>query len=157
MKNKDSSHSKNALRAWIQLLKSVKRIESQMNSHFVTEHGSSMSRFDVLANLDRCPNKKASTSQLSSMLLSSKGNITRLLDRMEDDGLVKRTTSTKDKRISEVAMTDSGKKLFSLLAADHEQWINSLFEEISNDDLLKLIDMMSNLRNKMGDTDVEAD
>ena len=71
--------------AWVQLLKTAKRIESEVASHFANQHNTSLSRFDVLANLERSPGHATGTSQLSKMLLASRGNITRLLDRMEND------------------------------------------------------------------------
>ena len=64
--------SKQALRAWVQLLKTAKRIESEIASHFANEHGTSLSRFDVLANLERSPGHATGTSQLSKMLLASR-------------------------------------------------------------------------------------
>ena len=145
-------HSKNSLRAWIQLLKIAKRIESRINSHFVTEHGSSMSRFDVLANLSRCPENTTTTSNLSAMLLASKGNITRLLDRMETDGLINRTNSSEDKRVSVIKMTKKGEVLFQSLADDHESWVDDLFVSLSNAEIKKLIGTMEKLSISMDKT-----
>ena len=152
MNEVDLIHSKNSLRAWIQLIKTAKRIESRLNSHFVSEHGSSMSRFDVLANLARCPEYTASTSQLSGMLLASKGNITRLLDRMVADGLIKREMNAEDKRVSEVRMTSAGETLFQSLVTDHESWIDNLFTTLSNTELNHLIGVMEKLRDRMDET-----
>ena len=100
--------SKQALRAWVQLLKTAKRIESEVAGHFANEHNTSLSRFDVLANLERSPGHATGTSQLSKMLLASRGNITRLLDRMENDALIRREPHPGDRRISDVRMTDAG-------------------------------------------------
>ena len=68
---KESEDSKQALRAWVQLLKTAKRIESEVASHFANQHNTSLSRFDVLANLERSPGHATGTSQLSKMLLAS--------------------------------------------------------------------------------------
>ncbi len=155
MNNSQQQHSKNSLRAWLQLLKTAKRIESRMNSHFVSVHGSSMSRFDVLANLARCENHTASTSELSAMLLASKGNITRLLDRMESDGLIQRANKPDDRRVSIVTMLPAGLRLFQSLAADHEHWIDDLFQPLSNSEISKLNRLMDKLRVRMDATNSE--
>lgn len=143
------THSKNALRAWIHLTKSAKRIEGHINGHFVGEHESSLTRFDVLANLARVPDRTISATGLSRMLLASKGNIARLLDRMEDDGLVRRTPHARDRRVSNVQMTRAGQALFARLAKDHEEWTNAIFATLSNEELKRLTGLLRKLLERM--------
>jgi DNA-binding MarR family transcriptional regulator len=145
------THSKNALRAWIQLTKCAKRIEAHVNRRFAEAHGTSLSRFDVLANLERCEGHAASTTELSRLLLASQGNITRLLDRMEQDRLVRRRPSPRDKRVSEVQMTRAGEALFERLAADHETWTDAMFGELDNDELRQLTALLGKLRGRLGE------
>ena len=141
--------SKQALRAWVQLLKTAKRIESEIASHFANEHRTSLSRFDVLANLERSPGHATGTSQLSKMLLASRGNITRLLDRMENDALIRRDSSPNDRRVSEVRMTGAGERLFASLAPDHEGWAQDIFGALSEAELADLIAMLRKLRRRL--------
>jgi DNA-binding MarR family transcriptional regulator len=143
------SHSKNALRAWIQLTKCAKRIEAHVNRRFAEAHGTSLSRFDVLANLERCAGHAASTTELSRLLLASQGNITRLLDRMEQDKLVRRRPSPKDGRVSEVQMTRAGEALFERLARDHESWTDGLFAALANDELKQLTGLLGKVRARL--------
>jgi DNA-binding MarR family transcriptional regulator len=143
------THSKNALRAWIQLTKCAKRIEAHVNRRFAEAHDTSLSRFDVLANLERCAGHAASTTELSRLLLASQGNITRLLDRMEQDKLVRRRPSPKDGRVSEVQMTRAGEALFERLARDHESWTDGLFAELANDELKQLTGLLGKVRARL--------
>jgi DNA-binding MarR family transcriptional regulator len=145
------THSKNALRAWIQLTKCAKRIEAHVNRRFAEAHGTSLSRFDVLANLERCAGHAASTTELSRLLLASQGNITRLLDRMEEDRLVRRRPSPRDKRVSEVQMTRAGEALFERLARDHEAWTDGTFGELTNEELKQLTVLLGKLRGRLGE------
>lgn len=143
------THGKNALRAWIQLTKCAKRIESHVNRRFAEAHGTSLSRFDVLANLARCQGHAAGATELSRMLLASQGNITRLLDRMEQDGLVRRRQDPGDGRISQVQMTPAGERLFDRLARDHEGWTDGVFADLTNGDLKRLIGLLGKLRRQL--------
>jgi DNA-binding MarR family transcriptional regulator len=143
------SHGKNALRAWIQLTKCAKRIEAHVNRRFAESHGTSLARFDVLANLERCEGHAASTTELSRLLLASQGNITRLLDRMQDDGLVRRRPSVRDGRVSEVQMTRAGEALFARLARDHESWTDAMFGELANEELQQLIVLLGKVRRRL--------
>jgi len=151
------THSKNALRAWIQLTKCAKRIEGHVNSRFADAHDTSLSRFDVLANLERSPGHAAGATELSRMLLASKGNITRLLDRMEQDRLVRRRPDPDDGRVSQVQMTAAGEALFSRLARDHEGWTDSVFGALSNDDLRQLIALLGKLRGRLDEVSARSD
>ena len=143
------THGKNALRAWIQLTKCAKRFEGQVNRRFADAHETSLARFDVLANLERCDGHAAGATELSRMLLASQGNITRLLDRMEHDRLVRRRPARHDKRVSEVQMTRAGEKLFDRLARDHEGWTGSMFADLTNDELKQLIGLLGKLRARL--------
>jgi DNA-binding MarR family transcriptional regulator len=143
------THAKNALRAWIQLTKCAKRIEAHVNRRFAEAHGTSLSRFDVLANLERCAGHAAGATELARMLLASQGNITRLLDRMEQDRLVRRRPSPRDKRVSEVQMTRGGEALFQRLASDHEGWTDSMFRELSNEELKQLTGLLGKVRARL--------
>jgi len=143
------THGKNALRAWIQLTKCAKRFEGQVNRRFAESHGTSLARFDVLANLERCPGHAAGATELSRMLLASQGNITRLLDRMEQDRLVRRRPAAHDGRVSEVQMTRAGEALFRRLARDHERWTGSMFAGLGNDELRQLIRLLGKLRARL--------
>ncbi|MGH8482470.1 MAG: MarR family winged helix-turn-helix transcriptional regulator [Nevskiaceae bacterium] len=143
------THAKNALRAWIQLTKCAKRIEAHVNRRFAEAHGTSLSRFDVLANLERCAGHAASTTELSRLLLASQGNITRLLDRMEQDRLVRRRAGANDRRVSEVQMTRAGEALFARLARDHESWTTAMFADLDNAELKRLIRLLGKLRARL--------
>ena len=143
------SHSKNALRAWLQLTKCAKRIERRVNSCLVRDHKSSLSRFDVLANLERASGDTTSTTQLAKLLLASKGNITRLLDRMEDDQLIERKPNKVDRRVSDIHLAGSGSELFARMATDHEKWADDIFNVLTNDEIKTLIGLIGKLRSRL--------
>jgi DNA-binding MarR family transcriptional regulator len=50
-----------------------------------------------------------STSTLARHIVVSHATVTRIIDRLERDGIVKREKSSKDKRVVNVSLTDSGK------------------------------------------------
>ncbi|MFM7786431.1 MAG: MarR family winged helix-turn-helix transcriptional regulator, partial [Gammaproteobacteria bacterium] len=115
----DEVQGKDALRGELQLMKCAKRLEQFSTGRFRDAHGSSLSRFDVLANLSR-GGGSLPTSALAAGLIASQGNITRLLDRMEADGLIERGAHERDRRISVVRLTAAGEAAFEGMAADHE-------------------------------------
>jgi len=73
-------------------------------------HGLQGGRFDVLAALVRAgePNRLTPTQLYNSLLVSS-GTITNRIDRLVDDGLVKRGSDARDLRSMPVELTELGR------------------------------------------------
>ncbi len=57
----------------------------------------------------------------------SRSGITRLLDRMERDGLITRTASTTDRRRFDVSLTPSGQRRFEQAWPAHAEGIGRYF------------------------------
>ena len=78
--------------------------------------GLSLEQFDVLVHLAWAPAGTLPLHELTaSMVVAdalSRSGITRLLDRMERDGLIVRTVSTTDRRRFDVSHTPAGRPRF---------------------------------------------
>ena len=130
------------LRVWQGLMKCCKRLEQEMSDRFRHTYNISFSRFDVLTNLHYAGEAGMCTSELGRRLLASKGNITRLLDRMEGDGLIIRKSCHHDRRVSKVYLSDKGASLFTGMVSRHETWCGELFSHLSEMDKEKLISLL---------------
>ncbi|MGH7462883.1 MAG: MarR family winged helix-turn-helix transcriptional regulator [Longimicrobiales bacterium] len=146
-----SADSKNSLRVWLYLLKCVKHLEQEMSVRFRTRFGSSLARFDVLAHLDRAGNEGLSTSQLAARLLASKGNITRLLDRMKQDGLISRSDHVHDRRVSTIRLSVRGAELFRRMAPEHETWSHQVLAELTPVEKEELVALLRRVRDRLND------
>ncbi|MFN3688062.1 MarR family winged helix-turn-helix transcriptional regulator [Salinarimonas sp.] len=136
--------SKRRLRAWIRLLGATRAAEGALREFLRVEHGTTLPRFDVMAALHR-RREGVTMSQLSRMLLVSNGNATALIDRLEQDGLVRRMPSPSDRRSILVALTPLGTSRFEALAAEHEAEVARLFAPLSDADLDRLADILRRL------------
>jgi MarR family 2-MHQ and catechol resistance regulon transcriptional repressor len=145
-------HSKQSLRAWLHLIKCSKQVEQAISDLFRNGYSSSLSRFDVLAHLDHVGATGITTSVLGQRLLASKGNISRLLDRMEADGLIARRSCPNDRRVSHVVMTDKGGALFRQMAQDHEAWAEEIFAGLSGEELEQLVALLDRVRKRVDGT-----
>lgn len=126
--------SKRRLRLWLRLLRLTRLTEAELREFLRVEHQSTLPRFDVMAALHRSA-AALTMSELSRQLLVSNGNTTTVVDRLETDGLVRRTVSKADRRIVHVALTTKGRRHFERLAADHEARVDSLYANVSPEDL----------------------
>jgi DNA-binding MarR family transcriptional regulator len=136
--------SKRRLRLWIRLLRVTRITEAQLREFLRVEHGSTLPRFDVMAALHRSDDDLTMT-ELSRRLLVSNANTTTVVDRLELDGLVTRTTSAADRRVVNVALTQAGRRHFDRLATEHEARVNSLFSGVSSADLDALEQILQRL------------
>ena len=118
--------------------------ESHLREFLRVKHDTTLPRFDVLAALYR-RRDGVTMSELSRMLLVSNGNATAVVDRLEKDGLVRRTQSDTDRRTVFVALTPEGLAQFEGLASDHEHEVDRLFANLSEPDLDALTEILKRM------------
>lgn len=136
-----------AVRTWLELMRCAKTLETRLGSNLRSQFGQSFSRFDVLAQLYRAPKRMLPVTGLAEALLaSSSRNITGLIDRMEADGLVKRSPHPEDRRSFVVRLTPAGRRLFERMAAEHGRWVREGFDGLSAEKLKELKESMIVLR-----------
>jgi DNA-binding MarR family transcriptional regulator len=112
-------------RAWLSLLRCFSRIERVLMQYVAREYNSSLPRYDVLTAL-ALKKKGLTMGELASMLMVSKGNITGVVRRLEHDGLVRKVTSKKDRRIQSVTISANGRKLWEAMHADYDRIISKI-------------------------------
>ncbi len=116
---------KERLRLWLRLLKTTRRVEAQLRENLRVNFNSTLPRFDVLAALSRYDDG-LKMSALSTVLRVSNGNVTGIIDRLTEEGLVVRMQVPGDRRAMLVRLTDQGRAAFAAQADAHEKWIDDL-------------------------------
>lgn len=125
--------SKQRLRLWLRLLAVTRKIEAELRERMRTEFDSTLPRFDVMAALSR-NEQGLRMSALSGVLRVSNGNVTGIVDRLAEDGLVMRVPVAGDRRATLVRLTAKGAEVFARQAAEHEGWIDAMLSELSADE-----------------------
>lgn len=69
-------------------------------------------------------------SELADKLLTSRSNLTTLIDNLERDDLVRRERSEEDRRQIEVSLTDQGRELIEDVFPRHAKRITELMGEL---------------------------
>ena len=119
-----------ALRVWLRLFTCSTMIAQHVGSALKREFGSSLPRFDLLAQLDRSPDGLR-MGELSERTLATGGNVTWLVRALEAEGLVRRRVADGDRRAAVVRLTPAGRRHFAIMARAHERWITALFSSLS--------------------------
>ena len=116
-------------------------IERVVRSRLRSRFGTTLPRFDLMAQLERHP-EGLKMSELSALLMVTGGNVTAIVDQLAKEGLVERLDEPADRRAFRIRLTRSGEKSFAEMAREHEEWLVELFAGVSGreqDDLLKLL------------------
>ena len=130
-----------ALRIWLRLLTCTQLIERRVRSGLREEFGTTLPRFDLMAQLERHP-EGLRMNELSRLLMVTGGNITAIVDQLEKEGQVERLDDSADRRAFRIRLTRAGEKSFTEMARAHEQWVVELLAGLTrkeHDELLKLL------------------
>ncbi|MER5350736.1 MarR family transcriptional regulator [Kitasatospora sp. NPDC002551] len=95
--------------AWMTVVHAFSLVSKTLDRELMDAHGVSLAWFEVLARLHRRPEGRLRMQELSQSLVVSKASVTKLIDRMELAGLVRRQTSTDDRRVTYAVITDTGR------------------------------------------------
>ena len=78
-------------------------------------HGLTIQQYNVLRIVRGGPSKGHPIYEIERRMIYRFANVTRLVDRLEAQGLLKRNQDTKDRRVSRVVITPKGRRLMERL------------------------------------------
>jgi DNA-binding MarR family transcriptional regulator len=122
------------LNAWHAFLVAHAALEPILNRELEVACGLPLRWFDVLTQLNMTPRKRLSMTELADAVLLSKSGLTRLVDRIEEAGLVQRAAAPGDRRSLLIVLTPSGEKTLKRAAPIHEDGIKRHFAAHIRDD-----------------------
>ena len=83
--------------------------------------------YDVLVHLEEAEGGRLRMGDLAAAILFSKSGLTRVVDRMEHEGLVRRERPAGDRRVIEVALTEQGAEALAVARPFHRDDVERLF------------------------------
>jgi MarR family 2-MHQ and catechol resistance regulon transcriptional repressor len=108
------------------------------------EHRLSAVEFEVLMRLARSPGNRLRMTDLAGQTSLSTSGVTRVVDRMDRDGLVRREACPSDRRSSYAVITPGGRKRLEDALPGHLELIQRWFIGLLTPD--QLDDLMESLR-----------
>ena len=101
----------------------------------LTPLGISVAQYDLLACLVAAEPQNLKQSDLASRLLVTKGNVSGMLSRMTDQGMVQRADDPHDRRSKRIRITEEGRALYEKGRLAQESLIEELFGDLSREKL----------------------
>ncbi len=118
--------------AWLRLYRVVQKIDRLQSTH-LRSWGLNIAQFDVLARVGATSG--LTQQELADSLLVTKGNISQLLDRLEQQGLLRRC---QDRRNNSLILTEKGQELHDRVVPAHEQLIAQELSVLSSSETAEL-------------------
>src|SRR5213080_4337196 len=134
-----------ALRIWLRLLTCTQMIERVVRSRLRERFGTTLPRFDLMAQLERHP-EGLKMNELSRLLMVTGGNVTAIVDQLEKEGLVERLEEPADRRAFRIRLTRAGQRTFGEMARAHEQWVVELFSGLTRKEHDALLELLAKLK-----------
>jgi DNA-binding MarR family transcriptional regulator len=115
------------LGAWRGLLRVHSALVKALDAELLAEHDLPLTSYEVLINLQAAPGRRRRLAELADSVLLSRSGMTRLVDRLEREGLLERDTCTSDGRGVYAVLTDKGEHLLSRARATHLDGVRERF------------------------------
>lgn len=119
-----------ALRLWLRLLTCSQLVEKTLRRRLRDECGTTLPRFDLMAQLERAP-QGLKMHELSSRMMVTGGNVTAIADQLVSEGLVDRVAVAGDRRACRLRLTMKGRRSFREMAHRHEDWVVDAFAALA--------------------------
>jgi DNA-binding MarR family transcriptional regulator len=102
------------------------------------------SQFRVLKALSRC--SKTTPSELARSVGHDAGALTRMLDRLQDKGYVKRNPRDEDRRVVDICLTEAGRALWSEIRKSAERVNEFALSTLESAERQQLIAVLTRVR-----------
>jgi len=97
------------LRAWRGLVRAYDSLVKRLDAELETTHGIGLSSYEVVCALNGAPDRQMRMCDLADSVMLSRSGLTRLVDRLERDGLIARACCHSDARGSYAVLTEAGR------------------------------------------------
>jgi DNA-binding MarR family transcriptional regulator len=136
-----------AVLAWVQLVRTEQALLQKVESDLEAAGLPPLEWYDVLLELERAEGRRLRHRELHPRLLVAKYNLSRLIDRLEAKGLVRREPVEGDARGAHIAITEEGLALRRRMWPTYATAIERHFAgRLDAEDVARLSQILQRLR-----------
>jgi DNA-binding MarR family transcriptional regulator len=115
------------LAAWRGMLRVHSALVKALDAELIAGHELPLSSYEVLINLQAAPGRRRRMAELAEGVLLSRSGMTRLVDRLEREGLLERDACVDDGRGTFAVLTDKGEALLAGARRTHLDGVRAGF------------------------------
>jgi DNA-binding MarR family transcriptional regulator len=130
------------MRAWRALLRAHSCLAKKLDAELDGAHGLPMTSYEVLHHLEEASGERMRMCDLAEQAQLSRSGLTRMVDRLERDGLLERCSCQHDARGSYACLTAAGRTRLQEARGTHLAVVRQhFFSRFSEQELTVLADM----------------
>lgn len=134
-----------SLKAFVVIMKASKTLE-EITKKDIAAHGMKLSDFTILEALYH--KGRQTIKQISEAVLINTGSITYVIDKLEKNNLIQRINCTEDRRVVYIDITEKGNNLMNEIFPKHQEMIEELFTDLSDEEKKNLIHALKTIGKK---------
>jgi DNA-binding MarR family transcriptional regulator len=115
------------LGAWRGLLRVHSALVKALDAELLATHDLPLTSYEVLINLQAAPGRRRRMAELADGVLLSRSGMTRLVDRLEREGLLERDACTDDGRGTYAVLTEKGEACLARARPTHLDGVRDRF------------------------------
>jgi DNA-binding MarR family transcriptional regulator len=131
--------------AYLNLIRAAELVSLDL-SDLMGKHGLSGKQYNVLRAIRRGGDGGLPVSRIAEQMTDPRADVTRLMDRLERDGLIERRHDREDRRVVRVLLTEKGKGMLATLDAPIVALHRMQFAHMTKSDLDELTRLLEKLR-----------
>lgn len=120
--------AKEKVSAWPQLLTARALLVDAIERRLAEAALPALSSYDVLWALEQAPRERLRMHELAAQMVITRSNLTRLVDRLEEAGLVARERDGEDRRGAFAVLTPAGRQMRRSMWKVYGRAIGELFD-----------------------------
>lgn len=136
-----------SLKTFVVTMKASKALE-ELTKKDISKHNMRASDFAILEALYH--KGRQTIREISESVLISTGSITYVIDKLEKKEFLIRTNCPEDRRAVYLEITEKGKQVMDDIFPKHQQVIEELFEDISEEEKQTVIDVLKRVGIRAG-------
>ena len=118
---------------WLTLVRTHAKLWDLLEAQVRRDHGLTMARYDVLAHLEMADGGRLRLSELAASIVLSPSGLSKLLDRMDASGLIRREPDPDDARSTFATITPRGRAVVRKARESHHELLRQLFGRALDD------------------------
>jgi DNA-binding MarR family transcriptional regulator len=141
---------------YLQLLRTgdeLLALDEQVLTSYGTRHG----RFNLLMILLKYGDGEATPAGLAGKTGVTRATISGLLDGLEKDGLIKRSSDPEDRRLIRVHLTAAGHAFLDKVRPGYCRWFSSIVEPLDKEERQQLVNLLEKIRTRLGELAVNGE
>jgi DNA-binding MarR family transcriptional regulator len=135
-----------AVEAWVRLTRAHATTKRELAAELHEQHGLTMTSYVALYVLARVDGRRLKRVELAERLVLTPSGVTRLLEGLEQAGLVEKVACDTDLRVSYAQLTDAGAEKLEQASCGHTGSLRTIFEaHLDQDEIETLAELLGTL------------